>query len=195
MDPLFGLVACGGRSSRMGLDKSSLIYHSIPQRYHVYHLLEPYCERVFISCNNEQSASLLPGYHFIVDSEKAQRCGPMAALISAFEQFPAASFLLVGCDYPFLQSGEIARLVAARQSDRAAVCYLNSSGVEEPLIAIYENAIQQKLIETFSHGKYSLRFLLQSVHAIRCFPSSGLAITSVDDRKTFEEFQQQPLQH
>src|SRR5947208_7997800 len=128
MDPLYGLVACGGRSSRMGFDKSSIIYHKIAQRYHVYEMLQPYCERIFISCNSEHSASILPGHHFIVDSEKAQHCGPMAALVSAFEQFPEASFLLVGCDYPFLQSEDIKRLVAVRQSDRPAVCYFSSSG-------------------------------------------------------------------
>jgi len=195
MDPLYGLVACGGRSSRMGFDKSTIIYHGIPQRYYVYHMLELYCEKVFISCNREQRATILPGYRFIEDTEKAQHGAPMVALISAFEQYPKASFLLVGCDYPFLQSGEIARLVAARLSDRPAICYVNSSGLEEPLIAMYENAVQQKLIEAYSKGNHSLRMLLQSVDALHCVSSSESAIMSVDDRKTYEEIQQQIFQH
>src|SRR4051812_24633015 len=100
MDPLYGLIACGGKSSRMGFDKSTIVYHGKPQRYHVYNLLQPFCEKIFISCNHEQAASILPEYSFIVDTERAQHRGPIAALVSAFEQFPGASFLLIGCDYP-----------------------------------------------------------------------------------------------
>ena len=47
---------CGGKSSRMGTDKSRIIYHEKEQQYHVYEMLQLICEDVFISCNKEQQA-------------------------------------------------------------------------------------------------------------------------------------------
>ena len=185
--PLYGLVVCGGKSSRMGFDKSLISYHNIPQRYHLYHMLQAFCEKVFISCNRNQISSVLSGYNTIVDAEGTEDTGPIAALVSAFAQFPTASFLVVGCDYPFLQHHDIEKLVSARKSHHMTICFLNSSGFEEPLIAIYEAAVQKKLMETFHHGKYSLRRLLQSVNTLHCSAISEFNITSVDDRKTFDE--------
>jgi molybdopterin-guanine dinucleotide biosynthesis protein A len=195
MTPLYGLVACGGKSSRMGFDKSLIRYHDIAQRYHTYHLLEPYCEKTFISCNREQAGSILPKYNLIIDAENAQYRGPIAALVTAFEQFPHASFFLIGCDYPFLRPEDIARLIASRRTDETAVCYFNASGFEEPLIAIYENSIQQKLMAEFNNRKYSLRSLLQSVNALHCLPLSDVAIISVDHKRSLDEFKKQNTQH
>src|SRR4051812_45814849 len=73
-----GLVACGGSSSRMGTDKSMLIYNTKPQRYHVYEMLQPFCEKVFISCKKEQSATVADGYDILTDDPVYNNIGPMA---------------------------------------------------------------------------------------------------------------------
>ena len=49
MSVLHGLVVCGGQSTRMGMDKSQLQYHGVPQREWLYELLQPLCEDVYIS--------------------------------------------------------------------------------------------------------------------------------------------------
>jgi hypothetical protein len=63
----YGLVVCGGNSSRMGSDKSMLIYYEKPQRYHVYQMLQPFCEKVFISCNEKQATAIEDGYNILAD--------------------------------------------------------------------------------------------------------------------------------
>ena len=46
---LNGLVLAGGKSERMGFDKSSISWHGKEQRYHIADMLKPFCNDVFIS--------------------------------------------------------------------------------------------------------------------------------------------------
>ena len=109
MKDTYGLVVCGGNSNRMGTDKSMLQYYKKPQRYHVYDMLLPLCEKVFISCNAQQANSIAEGYDFIKDAPAYNDIGPMAALLSAFTLHPHKNLLLIGCDYPFLKTAELER--------------------------------------------------------------------------------------
>ena len=52
---LFGLVVLvGGKSRRMQQDKARLNYHGKPQYVHSFEMLGAFCEKVFVSCRQEQ---------------------------------------------------------------------------------------------------------------------------------------------
>jgi molybdopterin-guanine dinucleotide biosynthesis protein A len=186
MENLFGLVVCGGSSSRMGIDKSLLRYYDQPQRYHLYDLLKTCCERVFISCNREQANDIPPRFECIVDEEKYSGIGPMAAMLSAFQNFPGASFLAVGCDYPFIRQKDLLDLVEGRMGLEQAVCYYNTqSGMEEPMLSIYEKECYPALLQNFHSKKYSLRHFLKEANTCLVLPDSNDILESVNDRETF----------
>jgi molybdopterin-guanine dinucleotide biosynthesis protein A len=180
MNPLYGLVICGGESSRMGSDKSLLEYRGKPQRDHVYEMLEPFCEKVFISCNKNQVGTM---GHFpaIVDAEPYEGIGPMAALLSAFLQHPHADFLCLACDYPFLDSKDIAHLLKARDSKHSAFTFFNpQSGFAEPLLGIYPADIYPSLLDEFKHGNYSLQQFLKKSSVKQVIPTFPENIFSAD---------------
>src|SRR4051812_47661865 len=52
--PLNGLVLAGGKSERMGRDKTRINWHGKEQCYYISDLLKPFCSEVFISCRHEQ---------------------------------------------------------------------------------------------------------------------------------------------
>ena len=81
---IYGLVICGGKSSRMGMDKSMLNYHGKPQCYHMYEMLSLVCEKVFISCNEEQANKIIDGYQALIDLPCYSNTGPIAGLLTAF---------------------------------------------------------------------------------------------------------------
>src|SRR5688572_12144584 len=167
MAELHGLVVCGGQSSRMGQDKSLLDYHGLPQREYLRALLLPFCNRVWISCNPMQAELMVQDEACIPDPKKFEGIGPMASLLSAFEKIPSAAFLVVGCDYPFVDSRHLRELVSSRSPAKDAVCFRNPmSGFIEPLVAVYENSMSPLLTENFNQNKYSLRHLLGDANAI-----------------------------
>lgn len=171
----------------MGEDKSLLNYYGIPQRYFVYEMLQSFCKKVFLSCNQEQEKSIPDNYNLLPDDSAFKNIGPMAALLSAFEKYAGASFLVVGCDYPFIKREDLEKLVETRNENSLAVSYFNNeSGIEEPLLAIYEYASYPLMKNNFLNKKYSLRYFLKEVNAMKIIPSNPETIMSVD---TAEQYQ------
>ena len=182
MTDLIGIVCCGGLSSRMGRDKGLLNYHGKPQRYHLYEMLEVHCEKVFISCSKDQAPWVLPKYDTLVDDELYHGIGPMSAVLTAFDRFPHAAILVVGCDYPFLEEEHIAKLVENRIGLDDAVFYLNADTmIIEPLIAVYENSARAALLKCFEMKNYSLRRFLDDANTCAIVAHDPSFLKSVDD--------------
>lgn len=179
--PCFGLVLCGGQSSRMGTDKAFITYHQEPQYIHVHDMLASHCEAVYISCNASQLHHIKDAYKTIVDHPIYKDAGPMTGLLSAFHQHPEASWLVIGCDYPFLTSDDLQSLAQNRDAGFDAVCFKNlATEMDEPLIAWYGKQLYPALSTAFHHQQTSLRFLLGQVNTLRLIPNDLLTLRSVD---------------
>jgi len=180
----YALVVCGGRSNRMGSDKSMLQYYDKPQRYHVYDMLLSSCEKVFISCNAEQANSITEGYEFIEDDPLYSDTGPMAALLTAGTKCPTKSLLLIGCDYPFLTAGELE--LFSTHCKNAPVAFYNETGdVYEPMLAWYPYSCFEELKRMFEAKQFSLQHFLKATQAIKYLPTDSNCIKSIDTAEAF----------
>ncbi len=181
MEQPIGLIVCGGQSTRMGKDKSLLDYHGLAQRYYLYDLLQPLCKKVFLSCNSEQAGGIDAGHAFIVDDEKYKNTGPMAALLTVFEQYPNDSLFVIACDHPFIRKEDLLQLLDSRDNIADAVCFFNESAkVYEPLLAVYEKKIAATVLENFNLRQYSLQAVLIQVNACKVCPQEMQRIRSID---------------
>ncbi len=182
-----GLVMCGGNSMRMGTDKSLLTYFQKPQRYHIYDMLQQICDTAFISCNQTQVGNMQPGYNFIVDSQKYLGAGPLTGLLSAFEKFPNNDFLVVGCDYPFINLNDLKNLISVGKKQSIASCLSNHQQPKhyEPLLALYKSSCSNMLFKMFSAGQHSLNQFLIQVNANQIITTNPKATHSIN---TMEEF-------
>jgi molybdopterin-guanine dinucleotide biosynthesis protein A len=162
---LLGLVLSGGQSSRMGRDKGTLVYEefsALDQRSRCYELLRPICEGVYISCRKEQDGLLQSLHARIFDSVGVP--GPAAGILSAHEAHSDAAWLVLACDFPFVDEGEIRRLVNNRNPRRAATAYFHDrDGVLEPLFAVWEPIALERLKIRASAGDFSPRRALESL--------------------------------
>ncbi|WP_281614717.1 NTP transferase domain-containing protein [Flammeovirga sp. SubArs3] len=147
--PLKGLVLTGGKSTRMGEDKSVLNYHGQPQWKYAKELLEKYCSEVHVSVASEsdtyQEASQI--------ADKFIGLGPMGGILSAFQNDPNAAWLVIACDLPLLSEHSLDQLVSNRNSNKVATSFKSPTmDFPEPLICIWEPKAYGTLLEYLSWG-------------------------------------------
>ncbi|MGO4289588.1 NTP transferase domain-containing protein [Chitinophaga sp. RAB17] len=147
--PLKGLVLCGGFSTRMQEDKSSIAYHGMPQWQYLVTLLQSFLAEVYISCRTEQQDNFSAYPHLIPDSVSSG--GPSAGLLSAHAGQPATAWLVLACDLPLLSKQSLELLIQSRDATKSATSFISPfNDSPEPLIAIWEPtglaALQQNVI-------------------------------------------------
>ncbi|MDB9741890.1 NTP transferase domain-containing protein [Akkermansiaceae bacterium] len=158
--PLYGLLLVGGKSSRMGVDKATLVYQkSLPEWKRLHGLLTQSCEEVFL-CHREDQDFGVP---CIIDPAD----GPLRAIHTAQIAHPNAAWLVIACDMPLLTISTLDNLISERDSDRNATCYLSPvDQLPEPLCAIYEPSINSEIHHGLSNGIYCPRKHLTDAHFI-----------------------------
>jgi molybdenum cofactor guanylyltransferase len=135
---LNGLVLVGGKSQRMGHDKSNIDYHGKPQREYVCELLQKVGVTPYLSCRKEQMEDLSQlGYGLVPDT--FTELGPLGAILSAFRARPKDAWLVIACDLPFLNETILKELMENRRVTANATAFLNPTNeFPEPLISIWE---------------------------------------------------------
>jgi molybdopterin-guanine dinucleotide biosynthesis protein A len=147
--PLYGLVLAGGRSRRMGRDKSALAYRrdergeGVPHARYTAGLLARVCDQVFYSCRADQTQDpAWAGLPLIPDAYDIG--GPLNGILSAQKAHPGAAFLVAACDLPFLNAYALAQLARERNPGMAATVFHNPARDSlEPLCAIYEPGFEE----------------------------------------------------
>lgn len=148
---LKGLVLAGGKSVRMGYDKSMVNWHGKEQKYFVADLLKNICNDVFISCRDEQQQEIAPGYKTIADTFIG--LGPYGAILSAFREQPDVTWLVVACDLPLLDIDTLAFLKENRNVSSMATTFKSPhDGLPEPLITMWEPRSYPVLLKFLSQG-------------------------------------------
>jgi molybdopterin-guanine dinucleotide biosynthesis protein A len=186
MNDLIGIVACGGKSSRMQTDKGKLIYYSIEQQYHVYNLLAKICSTVYISCNKNQSNSITSSYNFIIDDSRYNDCGPIVSLLSVWERELEKDLLFIGCDYPFLNLDTLQQLKDAYLKNEKTSCIYNAhENIYEPLLAIYSYLDYDTILQNHLKGNNSLQKILKVLNPNLIAPSDLNIIKSIDKKEDY----------
>ncbi len=183
---VYGLVLAGGKSSRMGRDKGAIDYHGKSQREYCYELLSMVCDAVFISCRKEQSENIEPQLNKLLD--RVENLGPTGGILTAFEYEPAAAWLVVACDLPYLNEQALRVLLDARDAEKVATAYKNpdDNDFPEPLIAIWEPKSRVLLEAAVAQGKNCPRKVLINADCKLIAPPTPDVIANIN---TPDEYQ------
>ena len=161
-----GLVLTGGKSTRMGKDKSALEYHGKPQKEFVKELLESQGFETFYSVqNNNGNLDEIPDTFF--------NLGPFGGICSAFQKDPNSAFFVLATDLPFIDNDLVKLLLEKRNPAKVATA-VKGKGKQfpEPLITIYEPKAYPILLQYLAQGYSCPRKMLIN---------SDVEIVEVDD--------------
>ena len=141
---MLSLVLTGGLSTRMGTDKALIKVDGRTILDRTIDLLSSYSNQVFVSVREDQAQELNRSkYEMLFDAPNLK--GPMAGIMSAAKHEAESPWIIVSCDLPLLDDETIKQLLDMRAKAKDATVFLDEEVGIEPLCAIYEPTLLQKL--------------------------------------------------
>lgn len=160
---IYGLVLAGGKSTRMGMDKGAIVYHEIPQREHLYDLMDTICARTFYSIRENQLSEFARDSNVILDDNRHR--GPYNGILSAHSKFPEVAWMVMACDLPFMNEQALKTLLDQRDTNYLATAFTTEEGgLPEPLAAIWEPEALARSADYLKNGTSTCprKFLINS---------------------------------
>lgn len=159
-EPIWGLVLAGGKSRRMGSDKASLTRNGQTQLDRAMHLLGTRLDRVFVSTRPDQADDpVRRNFEQIVDAY--ENLGPVAGILSAMDEYPGVSWLVLACDLPNIDDTTIAYLLDNVSPDHGATAFRSvHDDLPEPLCAVYRPGSRPRIDHFVQNGTTCPRKIL-----------------------------------
>ena len=177
-----GVVLIGGKSSRMGQDKSILFLGDRPLYKIAAEKIAPFSDKIYLSANHDQTTRGAYEYPLIQDTFKAE--GPVGGIVSC-HRFIKNTLLIISCDLPLITDDEITTLIHKHNDKKGCTMFYNVfSGYYEPMLSIWDVTILDLLELYFLSGGRSLQYFLEQHSVSKNEPSSlqnFKNINTVDD--------------
>lgn len=153
------VVLCGGKSRRMGLDKSLLPMNGVSFIQTIASQLGSFREVVLAT--GSSSRYHIPGTRNICD--EYIDCGPLGALYSAFVQCESEFAFTVPCDLPLFTTDLAHRIVACMDERSDVVVPITPDGRFHPLCACYRTSIAPVLKQELDKGRFKVMKALETL--------------------------------
>lgn len=153
------IVLAGGRSSRMGRDKSLLPVQGRPLIECLLQTLHPSFSRLMISANDPDK------YRFAdvpVIADRLPGQGPLMGIASALEASRTELNFIIACDIPQINIPLMMKLMRLSSGFDAVIPV--HQGFPEPLFAVYRNTIAPILFTALNKG---VRKITQALEPVR----------------------------
>ena len=191
IEPCAGLILCGGDSRRMGKSKAWLPFGDEPLLSRVVRQLsEAIAPIVVVGAADVPLPPLPAGVEYLCDRRPDRGLfeGLCVGLSALACHAPAA--FVVGCDYPFVASVFIERLVTLSARHDAAVVRVD--GRLHPLAAVYRTSLVANIDELLGSGRSALLDLITQSN-VRLVEPTELAdlpspLASLQNVNTPEEY-------
>lgn len=153
------VIFAGGKSSRMGRDKSQLPFggHRSLSEYQ-YQRLGKYFDTVYLSAKSDKF-----DFQCHILEDRYEEHSPLAGLVTVFETLEADAVFILSVDTPFVDKDIIEKLMEQLDSEADVIAARSPSGLE-PLCAIYKRSVLPKAKEMLQQGNHRLTHLLESLH-------------------------------
>lgn len=155
------ILFAGGKSSRMGEDKSLLPFGGFSTlTEYQYSKLSKIFHNVYISTKNPQKFNF--NANFIVDAPELQNIyAPTAGFISAFLNLSQEKIFVLSVDTPFVEKSHIAKLIQEDSEKYDATIAKTEDGIQA-MCGIYHRSLLDSFVSMQDNNTHKLNNLLQS---------------------------------
>jgi molybdenum cofactor guanylyltransferase len=158
---LSGVILCGGRSSRMGVDKATITFEGTTLLMRAVASLDEVCDPVLIGSGGRPMS--VQGRRCVADA--VPDSGPLGGLVAALRESPHQLLAVVAVDHPWIDAG-LLRMLANRIGDRdVAACEMGDR--VEPLHAVYSTSILKAAEAALAGSDRSLQRLIGRANSVR----------------------------
>ncbi len=166
-----GIVLAGGRSRRMGTDKSVITLNEKTLIEYSIDALKPLCDKVVISSNNYIYA--YTGCEVWPDELPDQ--APIVGIYSCLKRSTTEYNIILSCDMPLMSTVMIEYLLANSESHDITVPVHDNSLIE-PLCGVYKQSAMGILKKYIDRGNFRLN---------QCIREASHRLITVDERLPF----------
>jgi molybdopterin-guanine dinucleotide biosynthesis protein A len=170
-----GIVLCGGKSTRMGTPKATLLFGPETMLQRVVRLLGTVVDPIIVVAARQQALPALPDSVIVAEDERDQR-GPLEGLRAGLKALPNSvdSVYVTSCDVPLLVPGFVTRMIELLGDYDIAV--IEVDGFPHPLSAVYRRAVLPRVEALLENDKLRPVFLFDAVRTRRVRPEEMRSI-------------------
>jgi len=178
------IIMAGGKSMRMGQDKSMLLVNGEPAIKRIFEQLCGHFNQILISSNDMSGYSFL-GVEVIGDEVKGK--GPLMGIASALKASANQVNFVIACDIPEVDINFVRRLVRESKGFDAVVPQTGPSQYE-PLFAVYKKSALAAIDKAIASENYRIIVPLMDckVNYISLAPDQKLK--NLNTRKDYHKF-------
>ncbi|MDF1541828.1 MAG: formate dehydrogenase accessory sulfurtransferase FdhD [Anaerosomatales bacterium] len=163
--PCTAAVLAGGRSMRMGVDKTLLEVDGVPLVARVVESVTRVCAHTFVVTNRPESLDGIDlADEVTVLTDEVPYQGPLGGLVTALKEAPDEWVLAVAADMPYLSEAVVQALWDARDG-ADAVMPVTPEG-PEPLLALYSRACLPAARRVLATGRRRLVAIFSEINAV-----------------------------
>ncbi|MBP6941625.1 MAG: molybdenum cofactor guanylyltransferase [Syntrophorhabdaceae bacterium] len=180
-------ILAGGKSTRIGRDKATLVLDSEPLIRRVYDVAQGAFDHIVVVSSDH---AILPGMSIPIIKDVVSVQSPLAGIVSALIHTGADYVFALACDMPFLSGGAI-RYMLNNIAGEDIIIPKTEKGYE-PLHAIYNRSCISYMLTLIERGMYKVRdiFPYLSVKAVEGSPlffCNGVSVfTNINTQEEFE---------
>ena len=171
------IILCGGKSSRMGRDKGSMIIQDKPMIKHILSTLNHHINEVVIVLNDSSrigkySEFINPTdytYTLTFVEDKIKDKGPMPGIMTGLGEIAGEFALVLPCDSPYVSTNYINTIFNEIENDYQAIVPFhdveNKLKTSEPLHSIYNRNIMPEIEKLINEDILHIKGLIEKIDA------------------------------
>ncbi len=178
------IIMAGGKSRRMGRDKSMLAVNGEPVIKHIFKQLYPHFNQVLVSSDEVSRYSFL-GVKVVPDEDANK--GPLMGIASALRVSANQVNFVIACDIPEVDIGFVRQMVRESKNFDAVVPQAGPSRYD-PLFAIYKKNTLVVIDKAIASGNYRIIDPLRYCKVNYINLAYGQQLKNLNTMKDYQQF-------